>query len=103
MNERVTSEINAGSATLGRMRLRFINMSAFATIIIYFSGSVNFRVMEIDSVVIDKDYMSFGQAIELNAGQRISIIIDPGQNNFQNFNIYSTIGRSIQPLDLIIS
>jgi FtsP/CotA-like multicopper oxidase with cupredoxin domain len=84
------------------MRLRFINMSAFATIIIYFSGQVNFRVMEIDSVIMDKDYMSFGQAIELNAGQRISIIIDPAQNNFQNFNIYSTIGMSNQLLYLVI-
>lgn len=84
----------SGSSVGGRVRLRFINMSAFSTMIIWISGGVRMRVMETDSVNVNRDLMPFTNAIELNAGQRTIVILDlndiPGPN--KNFNIYSVLG-----------
>lgn len=57
---------------------------------------VRFRVQEVDSVRMNRDYMPFAKAIELNAGQRVSIIVDPVDTSWANFNIYSTIGKLVQ-------
>jgi FtsP/CotA-like multicopper oxidase with cupredoxin domain len=93
MNEKVESTINAGSTSAGRIRFRFVNMSAFATMIIYLSGGMRMTVIEIDGTPLDSGTLPWNaKAIELNAGQRISIVVDPKDNGYKNFNIYSTVG-----------
>jgi hypothetical protein len=100
MNDKLNPIINLPALTSindGRIRLRFINMSAFSTMIIFLTSMsgqpIRFRVQEIDSVRLNRDNMPIAKAIELNAGQRVSVIVDPVDTSWSNFNIYSTIGK----------
>ncbi|KAH8656726.1 multicopper oxidase-domain-containing protein [Tricladium varicosporioides] len=92
LNEKLSSEIAAGGFT-GKMRLRFVNMSAFATIIIYLTGGLRMAVIEIDGVAVNVNSLRYARAIELNAGQRISVLVDTADAG-DNFNIYATIDES---------
>ncbi|EHL00203.1 putative Iron transport multicopper oxidase fio1 [Glarea lozoyensis 74030] len=87
----------------GRLRIRFINMSAFSTMLIFLNNGetkdgtaqgIPFRVSEVDSVPLDRDYMPIAKAIELNAGQRMSIIVDLDNdlgNDKAGFNVITTM------------
>jgi len=108
MNDKLNPTINLPALSQtndGRIRLRFINMSAFSTMIIFLTDQdgqpVSLTVQEVDGVRINRDNMPIAKAIELNAGQRISVIIYPQDINWQNFNIYSTIGKIAPFLTLI--
>lgn len=67
-------------------------MSAFATVIIYLTGGLRMAVIEIDGVAVNINTLRYARAIELNAGQRISVLVDIADAG-DNFNIYATIGE----------
>ena len=89
----------------GRLRIRLINMSAYSTMLVFLNnGGTNdgvaegipFYVSEVDSVPLDRNYMPIATAIELNAGRRMSIIVDLDNDlgsNKAGFNVITTLSK----------